>query len=92
MYPDVRNNVGSQSVPYIYDDRANNEHVADALEKVMLLGRKRRKELGLEAREWVMKECSIEKLRENWDRCLTQAIEKHASERGTIKRARLATI
>lgn len=94
VYPATRNNVGSQQVPYIYDDRVNDDDVASALESVMMLGRKRRRELGLEAREWARKEFSMERLTKGWDSCLTRAIEGWRSGRasGMIGGARLAAI
>lgn len=92
VYPVARNNVGSQQVPYIYDDRVSSLDASKALEKVMKLGRKRRRELGREAREWAREEFSIARLAKNWDECLSQTIAKHRESRGKMKGVRLAAI
>lgn len=82
VYPAARNLVGSQQVPYIYDDRVNNRHVADALDKVYKMGRGRRRVLGLEAREWAMQHFGMDALRDGWIRAIEAAISRHASLRG----------
>lgn len=92
VFPAARNLVGSQACPYIYDDRVDNEDVADALEKVFKMGRANRKKLGLEAREWAKKEFSIERLAKGWDDGLSSAMAHHRNSRGTIGGARLAAI
>lgn len=92
VFPATRNLVGSQSVPYIYDDRVNNDDVAAALEKVFKMGYASRKKLGLEAREWAKKEFSIERLRREWDNVLTKTMKKYTDERNTMKSGRLAKI
>lgn len=93
VFPAVRNVVGSQSVPYIYDDRANNEDVASALERLFRMGRKARKKLGLEARDWAIKEFRMDRLRDEFDKVISKTIEGHAADRrGTIGSVHLASI
>lgn len=92
VYPAARNLVGSQQVPYIYDDRVNNEQVADALEKVYKMGRKERRRLGLEAREWARKTFSMDGMRDGWKHALESAIARHADLRGKMGSVRLAAI
>ena len=93
VFPATRNLVGSQQVPYIYDDRVNTRQVADALEKVLRMGRKTRRKLGLEARAWAMEHFGMQRLRDGWVDALSSAIQRHAGMRsGNIGMARLATI
>jgi len=92
VYPAARNLVGSQQVPYIYDDRVNDEHVAIALEKVFKMGYKARKKLGLEAREWALDKFGMEKMISGWNTGLTMAINKHIANRGKMSKIRLASI
>jgi glycosyltransferase involved in cell wall biosynthesis len=92
VFPAARNLVGSQQVPYIYDDRVNDQQVADALEKVFKLGRKGRKKLGLEAREWALKAFGMQSMIEGWDRALTSAIDRHADVRGKMGQVRVAAL
>lgn len=82
VFPAARNLVGSQQVPYIYDDRVNDQQVADALEKVFRMGRNQRRKLGLEAREWAKAKFGMAELRDGWIRGIEAAISRHASIRG----------
>lgn len=91
VFPAARNLVGSQQVPYIYDDRVNDQHVADALEKVFRMGRVARRELGLQAREWATKAFSMDGMIGGWDRGLTAAMTQYQAKRGTTT-ARLANL
>lgn len=92
VYPAARNLVGSQAVPFIYDDRVNDDDVADALEKVFRMGPVGRRKLGLEAREWALSEFSMKRLLDGWDSGLTKAIESHRERRGKMGDVRTATL
>jgi hypothetical protein len=91
VFPAARNLVGSQQVPYIYDDRINDEETAIALERLFRMGRKARKRLGLEAREWATKEFRLDRLREEFDVILTKTIDTHRSG-GTMRGLKTAAI
>lgn len=83
VFPAVRNNVGSQTVPYIYDDRANNDDVAKALKKLYDMGRKKRKALGLQARAWAQSTFGMKDMISAWDEMLVNANSKwRAQQRG----------
>lgn len=77
VFPVARNLVGSQQVPYIYDDRVNDQQVADALEKVFRMGRKERRRLGAEAREWAKEKFGMSQMIAGWDAGLKQAVIAH---------------
>ena len=49
---------GSPLTPYIYDDRVNNNEVADAITEMYHLGREQRKHNGQIGREWAIKNLS----------------------------------
>jgi glycosyltransferase involved in cell wall biosynthesis len=49
---------GSPVTPYIFDDRVNDDEVAEAILKVYNWGRKERKNRGLKGREWAIKNLS----------------------------------
>tara|TARA_R110002020_G_scaffold372936_1_gene584332 strand:+ start:152 stop:1597 length:1446 start_codon:yes stop_codon:yes gene_type:complete len=53
-YPTSRSIQGSPVTPYIWDDRCKPEDAADRIREVYNLGREKRKELGLKAREWCL--------------------------------------
>ncbi len=58
VWPSAININGSPLTPYIYDDRVNNNEVADAINEMYHLGRKGRKDNGLIGREWAIKNLS----------------------------------
>lgn len=92
VFPATRNLVGSQQVPYIYDDRVNDEDVAKALEKLYRMGRPARRKLGLQAREWATEWFGMHRLAKGWDEGLTKAIDSHRANRGRMGGVRLASI
>lgn len=92
VFPAARNRVGSQSVPYIYDDRVNNDDVAAALEKVFRMGGPARRKLGLEAREWAIENFGMKGMIDGWQTALESAISQHESKRGTMGSIRLAAV
>ena len=54
VYPACRSIQGSPITPYIWDDRCKPEDAADRIREVYNLGKEKRKELGLKAREWAI--------------------------------------
>ena len=56
VYPACRSIQGSPITPYIFDDRCKPEDAADRIKEVYDLGKEKRKELGLKAREWCLSE------------------------------------
>jgi glycosyltransferase involved in cell wall biosynthesis len=58
VWPSAININGSPLTPYIYDDRVNNDEVADAITEMYLLGKEKRKENGQVGREWAIKNLS----------------------------------
>lgn len=71
MNPDVRSLVGNQMVPYIYEDFISHETLAQAFIDMYEWGAEKRKAVGAAARERAMKEYSMTRLGEEWDRTLT---------------------
>ena len=58
IWPSAININGSPLTPYIYDDRVNDEEVADAINEMYLLGKEKRKEYGQVGREWAINNLS----------------------------------
>ena len=58
VWPSAININGSPLTPYIYDDRVNNNEVADKITQMYNLGKEKRKENGLVGREWAIKNLS----------------------------------
>jgi len=67
--------IGSQQVPYIYEDRLKKEDFVAGLEKMYQMPAEERRALGLRARNWTLKSFSMEKFAEQWDEVLTNVHE-----------------
>lgn len=82
VFSKVRSCVGSQQVPYIYDDRVDNDDVAKALEQLYRLGREKRRALGSRAREWALKNFAMADMIGGWDERIRQTIASHGPSTG----------
>lgn len=58
VWPSATNINGSPITPYIFDDRVNDNEVAEAIYSVYSIGRETRKKNGLVGREWAIKNLS----------------------------------
>ena len=58
VWPSAINLNGSVPTPYIFDDRVNNNEVADAIMKMYKFSKKKRKEKGLKGREFMINNLS----------------------------------
>jgi glycosyltransferase involved in cell wall biosynthesis len=67
--------VGSQIVPYIYEDYVANNTVADAIEKMYRMDPEARKNLGQKARSYVQSEFSYQDVIDRWHETLNETIE-----------------
>jgi glycosyltransferase involved in cell wall biosynthesis len=67
--------VGSQGVPYIYEDYASVEDASSAIMKVYELGREGRRRLGAKAREYALSEFGYQKVIDSWDKTLGDLID-----------------
>ena len=56
VYPTSRSIQGSPVTPYIWDDRCKAEDAADRIREVYDLGKEKRQEIGIKAREWCLSE------------------------------------
>ena len=64
--------VGSQDVPYIYEDRPSKEEFIAAMNKMMNMSAEEREELGRKGRKHLEDNFSFTKLMERWDQVLTK--------------------
>ena len=71
--------VGSQDVPFIYEDRVNEESVVAALEKMFQTSAKDRQALGKAGRQHVEKNYNFDNFVTTWDEILTQLHEEEGS-------------
>ncbi len=67
--------VGSQGVPYIYEDYIDVNEAADAIYKIYSMPKKEREALGQKARRYALSEFGYQKTIDEWDRTMKKAIE-----------------
>jgi len=72
---ELKSLVGSQQVPFIYEDYVTTETIASALTKMYELGPDKRKELGNKAREYVLSEFAHQDTIDAWHDSLNDLIE-----------------
>jgi glycosyltransferase involved in cell wall biosynthesis len=77
--PKAKAVIGSQEVPYIYEDRVAKEDFIEALLKMHNMTREERKEMGKKAREYVLKKYDLNKFAKSWEEVMDKFIEKHGS-------------
>lgn len=83
MDPEVRTMVGNHMVPYIYEDFVSHKTVTNAFMKMYELGDEGREVLGKKAMERARKEYNLKDVVSEWDRTLTDTIEKWNSKVNT---------
>jgi len=71
--------IGSQEVPFIYEDRLSEHQVVEALMKMYEYGAEKRNELGKAGREHILKNYNFKKFTESWDELLTEVHDKQGS-------------
>ena len=77
--PASRAIIGSQEVPYIYEDRVSGDDVVNAMITIHNMPREQRKALGKKGLEHVQKNFSFEQYGKSWDRILQEVHEKCGS-------------
>jgi len=71
--------IGSQNVPYIYEDHFNNEDLLNALLKMYEMSPEERKALGAAGADHVKNNYSFDKYIERWEKCLLNIHENLGS-------------
>ena len=68
--------VGSQTVPYIFEDMVSNETITKAISKLYFIGDDARKELGLRARQYALSEFGYQKTVDLWHDTMLKTIQE----------------
>jgi len=76
---DIKTLVGSQHVPYIYEDYCSVEKIADALLTMYEKSPDEKKQLGNKVRDYVLSEFSYQKTVDDWHDSLNKTIENWKS-------------
>ena len=69
--------IGSQEIPYIYEDRVSGEDVVDAMLKMHNMTPEERAELGKKGRKHVEENYGFEQFGEKWVKTIEDIMEKH---------------
>lgn len=77
--PASKSVIGSQDVPYIYEDRISKEHFFSALNKIFHMSKESRIEMGKKGRDHVIKNYGFEKYNEQWVNLMDETIEQEGS-------------
>ena len=77
--PSSRAIIGSQEVPWIYEDRISGTDLVDAMEKMYNMDRKELLEMGKRGRQHVMDNYSMEKYVTGWESLLEGIYKKYGS-------------
>ena len=79
LYPASKSIIGSQAIPWIYEDRLNKDDVIDALEEMYNMPEDQRKQMGKLGREHVMKNYNFDNFNQTWVDLLTKIHEEEGS-------------
>jgi len=79
IYPMSKSIIGSQQVPYIYEDRISKEQLHSALDKMYALSSEERHELGLKGAKHVENNYNFNQFGEKWVNLMSKIYEQHGS-------------
>ena len=79
LYPSSKAIIGSQQIPWIYEDRLDGRDVSEAFEQMLHLDPSIRKEMGVLGREHVMKNYNFEAFNQTWVDVMTKLHEDEGS-------------
>ena len=79
LKPSSKSIIGSQDVPYIYEDRLNKEQFFSALDKMVALGHEGRKNMGAKGRDHVMKNYNFNNFNNDWVETMLKVHEEFGS-------------
>jgi len=79
LEPSSKAIIGSQQVPYIYEDRLNREDFLDGLTELYEMGAEKRAEIGLLGREWTEKTFNFDTYIQTWDDLFMKIVDEKGS-------------
>jgi len=79
LEPSSKAVIGSQEVPFIYEDRLNKEDFIEALTKLYNMSDEDRDRLGQRGRQWTQEQFNFQDFVERWDTLFTKIYEEKGS-------------
>jgi glycosyltransferase involved in cell wall biosynthesis len=89
VFSKVRSCTGSQSVPYIFDDRVDVNDVASALLDLYKLSRSDRRKLGNEASKWARQTFALNSMVSEWDDVIGKTLTKFSNRDSLVRVVRV---
>jgi len=79
IYPVSKSIIGSQQVPYIYEDRVSKNQLHSALDKMYALSSEERHDLGLKGAKHIENNYNFKQFGERWVNLMSKIHEEHGS-------------
>ena len=79
LEPSSKAVIGSQEVPYIYEDRLNEDEFVDALVKLYEMDAEEYDQLRLDCAEWARNRFNFDKMIDSWDELFTTIYNEKGS-------------
>jgi len=79
VHPASKAVIGSQSIPWIHEDRVSGDDVVNAMEKMFNLSQEQRKNMGLLGRQHVLKNYNFDTFSKTWVDVMTKIYEEEGS-------------
>jgi len=79
LFPASKAIIGSQDVPYIYEDRLKAEHVKSALSNMYDMGKEERRKLGELGRKHVLENFNMDKYKSRWVEFMQKVYDQEGS-------------
>ncbi len=79
LEPDSKAIIGSQNVPFIYEDRLNGAKVTTAFRNMYMMDEEARKTMGRSGREHVVNNYNFDTFNKTWVDLMTKIYEEHGS-------------
>ena len=82
LIPRAKSIIGSQQVPYIYEDRVDKGQFHSALSKIYKMGKEERRRLGTLGREHVEENYNFVELQQKWVEVIDKVLENKKNYNG----------
>tara|TARA_Y100001937_G_scaffold128816_1_gene208467 strand:+ start:5595 stop:6848 length:1254 start_codon:yes stop_codon:yes gene_type:complete len=79
IFPTSKSVIGSQQVPYIYEDRISKKQFHSALNKIYKMGQENRRQLGMDGRQHVLDNYNFLNFEKQWVETMDSVYEKKNS-------------
>ena len=83
--PEVKSLVGTQTIPYIYEDYISHETFANSIMKMYKIHPDDRRLIGERARKYVLEEFNITKMVDDWDKSLITLSQRQKKSKWSVK-------